>query len=174
MSVRRLSEFLRCPESAGPTPASLPWGGDGGGRSAGMDGMAISLSGNFSWGGSGATSSGSGNGAGISADAGGAVLQVSELAVPFGALAALTGPVGSGKSSLLAAVLGEMQPAAAQQQQGGNGAPNSGAGAGCGCVAAGSRVAYVPQDPWIMHGSVRWAVPCVVAFHKPITAAWQP
>ena len=170
VSVRRLSEFLRCPESSGPT-RTLPIVGTGS-TSAGMNGVAafpafaIRLPGSFSWGGSG-SSSGSGNGSGLSTDASSTVLHVAELAVPFGALVALTGPVGSGKSSLLAAVLGEMLPSAASQQQGSSGEPTSGASAGCGYVAAGSSVAYVPQDPWILHGTLRWAVPCIVLVSQP-------
>ena len=159
VSVRRLSEFLRCPESTGPSPTP-PWGGSGS-SSAGMDGiasspaLAVKLSGSFSWGGSGT---------GLGTNAGSTVLQVAELALPSGALVALTGPVGSGKSSLLAAVLGEMRHSASSQQQGASRAPDIG---GCGSVTAGSSVAYVPQDPWIMHGALRWAAPCIVLVSQP-------
>ena len=167
VSVRRLSEFLRCPESTGPT-RMLPRGGcsSGSGSSAGSMATsppthAISLSGSFSWGGSGTS-----NSAGMSADSGGAALLVAELVVPFNALVAVTGPVGSGKSSLLAAVLGEMLPSDSHQQQMPSSAPGTGASTGCGYVAAGSSVAFVPQDPWIMHGSVRWAALCHIP-HTP-------
>ncbi|EIE19385.1 P-loop containing nucleoside triphosphate hydrolase protein [Coccomyxa subellipsoidea C-169] len=58
------------------------------------------------------------------------------LALPFGSLTALVGDVGSGKSSLLAAVLGELQGVAGRVRV-------------CGSLA------YVPQQPWIMSGTLR-------------------
>jgi ABC-type Mn2+/Zn2+ transport system ATPase subunit len=45
------------------------------------------------------------------------VLSDISLAVPKGALVIVVGPVGSGKSSLLSAVLGEMAAVGQQQQQ---------------------------------------------------------
>lgn len=99
------------------------------------------------------------------------MLRGIQLRVPAGALVALTGTVGSGKSSLLSAMLGEMLPSdgkpaglakaagpaaaaafrriAAPQQPGKAGA------AGGGGIAPGSSVAYAPQDAFILHGSLR-------------------
>lgn len=58
------------------------------------------------------------------------------LQIPRGKLVAVVGPVGSGKSSLLAALFGEME------QQGGR-------------MTLASTVGYCPQQPWIINGSVR-------------------
>ena len=197
VSVRRLSEFLRAPETAGPTAAPPANGskltGSGtaqaGGAADASTPLAICIAGSFAWGGSGSSSTSSSRGGGGSGGAGleaasqpwqpalhhvvqqqqagggGAVLRDVELAVPAGSLVALTGPVGSGKSSLLAAVLGEMLPSDSGQQQqqqrhGSVTASPGSQGAGLiaalsGFVAAGTSVAYVPQEPWIMHGTLR-------------------
>lgn len=56
--------------------------------------------------------------------------------MPRGALVILVGSVGSAKSSLLAALLGEM-PALA------------------GAVTVRGRVAYTAQDPWIQNATLR-------------------
>jgi ATP-binding cassette subfamily C (CFTR/MRP) protein 10 len=61
------------------------------------------------------------------------------LDIPARALVAVTGPVGSGKSALLLALLGELRLAR------GEAATLPGAG--------GSKVAYVAQDPFIVAGS---------------------
>lgn len=53
-----------------------------------------------------------------------------------GALLAVTGPIGSGKSSLLMSILGEMRPTAGKIKQQG-------------------RVVYAPQNPWVFTGTVR-------------------
>ncbi|KAI4581553.1 hypothetical protein MJG53_009996 [Ovis ammon polii x Ovis aries] len=53
-----------------------------------------------------------------------------------GELLAVVGPVGSGKSSLLRAVLGELPPSQGQ-------------------VSVHGRIAYVPQQPWVFSGTVR-------------------
>lgn len=170
MSARRLAEFLRCPEQAPPQQlgASEP------GTAAPA---AIRIAGSFGWGGSGgdskalASTSGSADAAG---ERTGPVLQGLELSIPAGTLVALTGPVGSGKSSLLSAILGELLPAGEDSNQSVGAAPAEPglpperqpllhrkpgrplpAAVARSCVAAGSRVAFVPQEPWIMHGSLR-------------------
>lgn len=155
VSVRRLAEFLGSAETGGPC-RSL-----GGSRPPSLlapgASEAIRLEGSFGWGGSSSSSTGSGatdtsTAASEPAQPGLALRDV-QLSVPCGALVALTGPVGSGKSSLLAAVLGEMLPWSEQRgpkQAGHRTVPRT-----SGCVAAGSSVAYVPQDPWIMHGTLR-------------------
>lgn len=157
VSVRRVAEFLHCEETSGPT---LPPGScqAGAGAAAPAPSPAISIAGSFGWGASSASGDSSAAAAGAAPAAAeasvGPVLRGIELAVPAGALVAVTGPVGSGKSSLLAAMLGEMVPlgdSRQQRQQEGSAAASSG------FVAAGASVAYVPQDPWIMQGTLRCA-----------------
>lgn len=64
------------------------------------------------------------------------VLTNVNLAVPTGSLVAIIGQVGSGKSSLLAGLLGELKRTA-------------------GTVKLRGRVAYCPQQAWIQNASVR-------------------
>ncbi|CAN1224126.1 ABC transporter C family member 13 [Linum perenne] len=64
------------------------------------------------------------------------VLYHVNLSLPKGALIAVTGEVGSGKSSLLGAILGEMQLIS-------------------GSIHSSGTVAYVPQVPWILAGTIR-------------------
>lgn len=101
------------------------------------------------------------------------MLRDIQLEVPVGTLVALTGSVGGGKSSLLAAMLGELLPfagtpakqasmpkatsAAAASQLAAAGQPSSAGAAIGGCIAPGSSVAYAPQDPFVLHGTLRWA-----------------
>lgn len=65
-------------------------------------------------------------------------LHAIDVRVPKGSLVAIVGPVGSGKSSLLAAMLGEMVPAA-----------------GAGPAELDGSVAYVPQRPFVLNATVR-------------------
>ena len=58
------------------------------------------------------------------------------IAVPRGSLVAVIGPVGSGKSALCAAILGELSKAG-------------------GDVSVAGRVAYVPQTAWVLNASLR-------------------
>lgn len=58
------------------------------------------------------------------------------LEIPRGSLVAIVGPVGSGKSSLLAAIMGEMTRTA-------------------GSVLLGGSIAYCPQQSWIQNATVR-------------------
>ncbi|XP_028787012.1 ABC transporter C family member 14 [Neltuma alba] len=62
-------------------------------------------------------------------------LEVSELEIKNGALAAVVGTVGSGKSSLLASVLGEMHKISGQ-------------------VRVGGKTAYVAQTAWIRNATI--------------------
>ncbi|KAJ2774612.1 Multidrug resistance-associated protein 6, partial [Coemansia nantahalensis] len=78
-------------------------------------------------------------------------LNVADLVVREQQLVAVVGAVGSGKSSLLLAILGEMGAAAS---------------ADGGCVVRG-RIAYVPQQPWIMSGTVRENIVFGSAFDEP-------
>ncbi|XP_076041208.1 ATP-binding cassette sub-family C member 3-like [Oratosquilla oratoria] len=63
-------------------------------------------------------------------------LSAIDLEVERGALVAVVGPVGSGKSSLVAAMLGEMT-----KEQG--------------TVLVNGRVAYVAQQPWLQNATLR-------------------
>lgn len=58
------------------------------------------------------------------------------MQVAQGELAVIVGPVGSGKSSLLSAILGEMNITK-------------------GSISLGGNFAYVEQEPWIRSASVR-------------------
>ncbi|XP_074775010.1 ATP-binding cassette sub-family C member 6 isoform X2 [Athene noctua] len=62
-------------------------------------------------------------------------LRSINLMVPQGSLLAVVGQVGAGKSSLLSALLGELEKAD-------------------GCVIMKDTAAYVPQQPWIQNASV--------------------
>ena len=73
------------------------------------------------------------------ADAGVALHWI-DLRVPVGALVAICGPVGSGKTSLLHAVLGEMY---ARRDL----APNS-------SVSVLGYTVYVPQQSWLLNATV--------------------
>jgi ABC-type multidrug transport system fused ATPase/permease subunit len=77
-----------------------------------------------------------------------AVLHNITLSVPRGQLVAVVGPVGSGKSSLLAALLGEMEDAT------GSADDNSGRD-GTGVVGVRGPVGLVPQTAWVRSLSVR-------------------
>ncbi|MFH4978425.1 hypothetical protein AB6A40_005134 [Gnathostoma spinigerum] len=63
-------------------------------------------------------------------------LQNVNLNVPQGSLFAIVGPVGCGKSSLLSAILGEMEKLS-------------------GHAAVRGRISYVPQQPWIQNMTLR-------------------
>ena len=64
------------------------------------------------------------------------LLRGMSLRLRPGSLTAVTGAVGSGKSNLMAAILGHMTCTAGS------------------CAAAGS-FSFVPQTPWCAHGTVR-------------------
>jgi ATP-binding cassette subfamily C (CFTR/MRP) protein 4 len=74
------------------------------------------------------------------------------LKVRRGAFAAVVGPVGSGKSSLLMALLGELGPAGAVETAA---APVLALAPVPAPVRVEGRVAYVAQSPWIITASVR-------------------
>lgn len=100
------------------------------------------------------------------------VLKDLTFAIPAGCLTAVVGAVGAGKSSLLAALLGDLRPVSGSLMRGihsGSSAGDSGdmlqgdgsAGTGgMGAARFGSGqgdepVAYVGQQPWIAGGSLR-------------------
>jgi ABC-type bacteriocin/lantibiotic exporter with double-glycine peptidase domain len=64
------------------------------------------------------------------------VLNVPEFTCMPGELVAIVGRVGAGKSSLVHAILGNMQPVQ-------------------GTAEAGGKVSYVPQNPWCQNLSLR-------------------
>jgi ATPase subunit of ABC transporter with duplicated ATPase domains len=72
------------------------------------------------------------------------VLHDVDLSLPPGGLVMVVGPVGSGKSSLLAAVLGELVARPAAASGGAAAARDTSSGGGCGVSVAGS-VAYTAQ-----------------------------
>uniref|UniRef100_A0A8C3MWZ9 ABC-type glutathione-S-conjugate transporter n=1 Tax=Geospiza parvula TaxID=87175 RepID=A0A8C3MWZ9_GEOPR len=72
-----------------------------------------------------------------------------ELSVPQGSLLAVVGQVGAGKSSLLAAVLGELEATE-------------------GCVTMKDTAAYVPQQAWVLNASVEDNI----LFGKEMDATW--
>ncbi|KAI5990317.1 ABC protein [Pisolithus orientalis] len=63
-------------------------------------------------------------------------VQGVNLAIPRGCLTAIVGPVGSGKSSLLQGIIGEVRKV-------------------CGDVSVGGRVAYCSQTAWIQNATLR-------------------
>ncbi|CAG9767681.1 unnamed protein product [Ceutorhynchus assimilis] len=67
---------------------------------------------------------------------GNTILSNLEMVVPKGKLCAIVGPVGSGKSSLLQLLLGELPPTH-------------------GKIKIGSNLAYSSQEPWLFVASVR-------------------
>ena len=69
------------------------------------------------------------------------------LNIQQGSLVALVGMVGSGKSSILAALLGEMNKVH-------------------GHVSISGRIAYVPQTAWIMNTTLRENILFGRDFHK--------
>ena len=65
------------------------------------------------------------------------VLKDINISIPRGSLTAIVGPVGSGKSSLVSAILGEMEM------------DPGGSATVCG------QVAFVPQLAWMMNATVK-------------------
>ena len=73
------------------------------------------------------------------------VLQELDLAVAPGASVAIVGPVGSGKSSLIAAILGEIRSERGSLSFQGQD----------GLASVDPRIAYVPQEPFILNATLR-------------------
>ncbi|KAI9329925.1 P-loop containing nucleoside triphosphate hydrolase protein [Zopfochytrium polystomum] len=65
------------------------------------------------------------------------------LVIPAGKLTCIVGPVGAGKSSLLSAIIGEMTVV-----------PPTSSSSAAGPVTINGRVAYAPQQPWILTETV--------------------
>ncbi|KAI9317828.1 P-loop containing nucleoside triphosphate hydrolase protein [Zopfochytrium polystomum] len=78
------------------------------------------------------------------ADAAGPFFENLTLRIPRGKLTCVVGPVGSGKSSLLSAIIGEMAPVAAATTTPPTPPP----------VEIRGRMAYAPQQPWIVTDTV--------------------
>lgn len=120
ISVRRLTDFLELPEKDSSAVQTLPPPGQQGARSQ----VAASIDGGmFAW--------STAQGYDTPPD-----LQRINLTVPAGQLCAVVGRVGCGKSSLVSAILGDMQRMS-------------------GTVRTVSSVAYVPQEAWIQNATVR-------------------
>ena len=64
------------------------------------------------------------------------------MEAPRGSLTAVIGHVGSGKSSLLSALLGELEPV------------ENPVGSGYGSVSTAERIGYVPQRAFVLSGTV--------------------
>ncbi|XP_070780875.1 multidrug resistance-associated protein 1-like [Enoplosus armatus] len=111
VSLRRLRNFLYFDELKTDNVERLPNSREG-------DGVVIE-GGSFSW-----------------TDDGQPCLQRINMKVKTGSLVAVVGHVGSGKSSLLSAMLGEMERR-------------------CGSVSIKGSVAYVPQQAWIQNASLK-------------------
>lgn len=112
VSIGRLFEFLTSPELQPDAVIREPTTGDGP--------LVVIEAADFAW---------------SPASPDNTLTQIS-LAVNRGALVAVVGRVGSGKSSLLAALLGEMDKRT-------------------GRVALAGRIAYAAQSPWLLSASVR-------------------
>ncbi|XP_028435648.1 multidrug resistance-associated protein 1 [Perca flavescens] len=110
VSLRRLGNFLCCDELKPDNVEKLPHS---------MDAVSVMIEGGtFSW-----------------TNEGPSCLQRISMKVKTGSLVAIVGHVGSGKSSLLAAMLGEMERRS-------------------GSVSIKGSLAYVPQQAWIQNASL--------------------
>ena len=65
-----------------------------------------------------------------------ALISSIDLRIRQGSVVAIVGAVGSGKSSILATLLGEMNKV-------------------CGHVSVSGKIAYVPQTPWVMNTTLK-------------------
>ncbi|KAJ2568313.1 hypothetical protein IW140_003950 [Coemansia sp. RSA 1813] len=72
---------------------------------------------------------------------------VGNIEIPHGSLVAVVGTVGSGKSSLLNALIGEMKIVS-------------------GSIALGGTLSYAPQIPWVMNASIRDNITFGLPFDK--------
>ncbi|KAJ2799633.1 hypothetical protein H4R20_004358, partial [Coemansia guatemalensis] len=82
-------------------------------------------------------------------------LKCANLSVRKGQFLAVVGSVGSGKSSLLAAILGEMEQLSI-------------AGSSNAMPLVNGRIAYVSQTPWLMNGTIRENI----TFGAPYDSSW--
>ena len=187
-SLKRLDAFLALPEP--PPPAHLrgktagddesdvgedvavafrgadfDWGGQCGGgaeNAAGEGELGVSRISFESAGGGGVGGVGAGAAAGSSPSVSGPTLKSITLQVKKGELLGIAGPVGSGKSSLLLALLSELLPCPVAAA--GDGAPPGGGNGAEGPKNTGlfpvvrGSLAYCSQVPWIPPGTLRDAV----------------
>ena len=73
-----------------------------------------------------------------------------------GGICAVVGQVGAGKSSLLAAILGELKPLGGEARGVRAGAPSSSSSS----FSSSSAMAFVPQSPFVISGTLRDNVLC--------------
>lgn len=152
VAADRVTAFLSAPEVAGrrtaPPPKPLGWTPAAHEEPARWTAPAAFHGGIARWPGV------DGRGAAAGGDGGSLgpiVLRDVTLAFPAGTLTAIVGPVGAGKSSLLAALLGELAFTPP------NAAPHL-----SGCVG------YAAQTPWVLNATVR----ANILYHQPFDAGW--
>ena len=154
VALNRIQGFLQDEEVEGRRKGESGRSGDGGGDEAGAAVGAVEVrDAAFAW------SKGTGD---LGAPSPSITLRVDSLTVAPGSLVVVVGPVGSGKSSLLAALLGEMHSLPLVEGNGGgggggsesngNGSVNNGATP---LVSVRGTVAFCSQEPWIQNATVR-------------------